>query len=271
MKVIILCGGMGTRFKEETEYKPKPMIEIGGKPILWHIMKIYAHYGFKDFLLCLGYKGQMIKQYFINYEIMNTDFTVELGTGNVATHNNHKETGWKVTLADTGEKTMTGARLKKVKKYIDDDLFMLTYGDGVIGIDIRVLLEFHESHGKIATVAGVRPASRFGELVVDGNQVLEFGEKPQVKEGFINGGFFVLDKRVFKYLSNRDDCIFEREPLENLASDGELMVYRHEGFWQCMDTYRDLQLLNNLWAGHEIEKELYFGGMTKGRVPWKVW
>lgn len=271
MKVIILCGGMGTRFKEETEYKPKPMIEIGGKPILWHIMKTYAHYGFKDFVLCLGYKGQMIKQYFLNYEMIDTDFTVELGNGNVTAHNNHKEIGWKVTLAETGEKTMTGARLKKVEKYIDDDLFMLTYGDGVADINIHALLEFHKSHGKIATVTGVRPASRFGELVVDGNQVLEFGEKPQVKEGLINGGFLVLDKRVFKYLSDRDDCIFEREPLEKLALDGELMVYKHEGFWQCMDTYRDLQLLINLWAGHEIEKELYFDGMTKGRAPWKVW
>ena len=271
MKAVILCGGMGTRFKEETEYKPKPMIEIGGKPILWHIMKIYSHYGFNDFVLCLGYKGHMIKQYFINYEKMSTDFTIELGSGNVKTHNNHNELDWSVTLAETGAKAMTGARLKKIEKYINDNLFLMTYGDGVADIDVRKLLKFHKSHGKLATVTGVRPQSRFGELVVEGNNVIEFGEKPQIKEGFINGGFFVLDKKVFNYIGDDEECIFEKEPLEKLALDRELMIYKHTGFWQCMDTYRDLQFLSNLWAGREIEKELYFDGLKIGRAPWKAW
>jgi glucose-1-phosphate cytidylyltransferase len=271
MKVVILCGGKGMRLREETEYKPKPLIEIGEKPILWHIMKIYAHYSFKDFVLCLGYKGKMIKDYFLNYETMNSDFTIELGSGNVKVHNSHQEQGWLITLADTGENAMTGARVKRIERYIDSNLFMLTYGDGVADINIPKLIEFHKSHGKIGTVTGIRPPSRFGELVVDGDQVLEFGEKPQIKEGFINGGFFVFDKRIFRYLEDNDDCILEKEPLENLALDGELVVYKHEGFWQCMDTSRDLQLLNNLWAGREIEKELHFNGIKSLGPPWKVW
>lgn len=258
-KVVILCGGMGTRLREETEYKPKPLVEIGGKPILWHIMKIYSSYGFKDFVLCLGYKGKMIKDYFANYETMNCDFTIDLGTRSIELHNKHEETDWRITLAETGEKAMTGARVKRIEKYIDGDKFMLTYGDGVSDIDISKLLEFHNSHRNIATITGVRPsASRFGELVLkDKDYVKEFTEKPQIKEGYINGGFFVLNKTVFSYLEDEDECSFEQEPLENLARDGELRVFKHEGFWQCMDTYRDSLMLNNLWI--------------KRRPPWKVW
>jgi glucose-1-phosphate cytidylyltransferase len=256
IRVVILCGGMGTRLKEETEFKPKPMVEIGGKPILWHIMKIYASYGFKDFVLCLGYKGEMIKQYFLNYEMMSCDITVELGSSNVKVHNSHQEQGWRIILADTGENALTGARVKRIEKYIDGDLFMLTYGDGVADIDIKKLLEFHKSHGKIGTVTGVHPSSRFGELVVESDQVKEFSEKPQIKEGFINGGFFVFNKKFFDYLNDDDSCVLEGEPLEHLASDGELMIWKHKGFWQCMDTYRDMMLLNDIW-GRE--------------APWKVW
>ena len=257
IKVVILCGGRGTRLKEETEYRPKPLVEIGEKPILWHIMKIYAHYGFKDFILCLGYKGELIKEYFINYETMNCDFTLALGSGNAKIHNSHQERGWSVTLADTGEYAMTGARIKRIEKYIDSNIFMLTYGDGLASIDIPNLLDFHKSHGKIGTVTGVRPPSRFGELIITENKVTEFSEKPQIKEGFINGGFFVFDKRLFGFLKDDDNCRLEKEPLENLALAGELMVYRHKGFWQCMDTYRDLLLLNKLCINQN--------------PPWKVW
>jgi len=271
IKVVILCGGMGTRLREETEYRPKPLVEIGGKPILWHIMKIYAYYGFKDFVLCLGYKGKMIKDYFLNYEIMNSDFTLKLESNDINFHNTYKEKDWVITFAETGKSAMTGARIKRIEKYIDTELFMLTYGDGVADINIKKLLEFHKSHGKIGTITGVNPSSRFGELVISGNQVKEFSEKPQVKNGFINGGFFIFDKRVFNYLEDNDDCTFEKKPLENLASDGELIIYRHKGFWQCMDTYRDLQLLNNLWSGQERGKELHFDSIKRMEPPWKVW
>jgi glucose-1-phosphate cytidylyltransferase len=248
MKVVILCGGLGTRIKEETEYRPKPMVEIGGKPILWHIMKIYAHYGFKDFVLCLGYKGEMIKNYFCNYEILNNDFTVELGNHNhIEIYNNHKERGWRVTLADTGETALKGSRIKKIEKYIDNDLFMLTYGDGVANINIQELLSFHKSHGRIGTVTGVRPPSRFGEMAIKGNRVISFIEKPQVSKGLINGGFFVLNRKIFNYLSEDDNCDFEMGPLEQLANNGELMEYEHKGEWACMDTYRDMEYLNKLW------------------------
>jgi len=258
MKVVILCGGRGTRLREETEYRPKPMVEIGGRPILWHIMKIYAHYGFKDFIICLGYKGNMIKQYFLNYEAMNNDFTVLLGNySDIWFHGNHSETGWHVTLADTGEEAQTGARVKKIDRYINGDLFMLTYGDGVANINIKELVEYHKSHGKIGTMTGVHPSSRFGELVVKDNKIVVFNEKPQVTEGLINGGFFVFNKEFFKYLKADDNCYLEKEPLENLAADGELMVYPYDGFWQCVDTYRELELLNNLWKSPN--------------PPWKVW
>ncbi len=258
MKVVILCGGMGTRLREETEFRPKPMIEIGTKPILWHIMKIYAQYGYTDFILCLGYKGWMIKEYFLNYEAMNNDFTIQLGSSNkIHFHSNHEENNWTITLADTGLTAITGARVKRIEKYINDDEFMLTYGDGVADIDINRLVEFHHRHGKIGTITGVRPPSRFGELLVDNSRVVEFSEKPRVSHGYINGGFFVFNRSIFNYLSSDDSCTLEREPLERLSRDGELMIHPHTGFWQCLDTYRDLRLLHGLW--------------NSGKVPWKIW
>ena len=258
VKVVILCGGQGMRIREETEFKPKPMIEIGNKPLLWHIMKHYAHYGFRDFVLCLGYKGEKIKQFFWEYEINNGDWTIELGEKDrIIFHDGHREQGWKVTLAETGLDSMTGSRIKQIEKYIDTDLFMLTYGDGVSDVNLQKLLEFHREHGKIGTVTGVRPPSRFGELIVDGNRVRDFSEKPQTSDGYVSGGFFVFDKRMFKYVSADPGCIFERAPLEQLSVDQELMVYTHTGFWQCMDTIRDMNYLNELW--------------NSGNAPWKVW
>ncbi|MDD5772141.1 MAG: glucose-1-phosphate cytidylyltransferase [bacterium] len=258
MKVVILCGGKGTRMKEETEFRPKPLVNIGGYPIIWHIMKIYAHYGFKDFVLCLGYKGNMIKEYFLNYEAMNNDFTVCLGAKNkIKFHSKHEEHNWNVTLVDTGEEAMTGARVKKVEKYIDTDLFMVTYGDGVADIDIRKLVNFHNSHGKIGTITGVHPSSRFGELIIKENKVSKFYEKPQVSQGLINGGFFVFKKEIFKYIKEDESCLLEKEPLETLAKESNLMAYLHLGFWQCVDTYRELEVLNDLWK--------------TPHPPWKVW
>lgn len=258
MKVVILCGGKGTRLREETEYRPKPMVQIGNRPVLWHIMKIYANYGFKDFVICLGYKGNMIKEYFLNYEMMNNDFTIQLGNRkNVEIHGNHHESDWNVTLADTGEESQTGTRVKKIEKYIDEDIFLMTYGDGVADINIKELVEFHKSHGKIGTMTGVHPSSRFGEFTMDGDRVVEFNEKPQTKEGLINGGFFVFNKEFFNYLSYDEDCILERKPLEDLAAEGELMLYNNTGFWQCVDTYRELEVMNRLWK--------------EGNAPWKVW
>jgi glucose-1-phosphate cytidylyltransferase len=257
-KVVILCGGLGTRLKEETEVKPKPMVEIGNKPILWHVMKIYAHYGFKDFILCLGYKGEVIKEYFLNYDILNSDFTIKLGPEKAVTiHNASEERGWSITLAETGNSALKGARLKRIEKYIKEDTFMVTYGDGVGNIDIRKLLDFHNRHGKIATVTGVRPPSLFGELVVKDNRALIFSEKPQTSAGLISGGFFVFNRKLFDYLTDDDNCDFEKGPLEKIAAEGELMVYVHDGPWICMDTYRDVVYLNNEWAS--------------GKAPWKVW
>lgn len=258
MKVVILCGGLGTRLREETEFRPKPMVEIGSKPILWHIMKIYAHYGFKEFILCLGYKGEMIKEYFYNYEVLNNDFTIELGDKkNIEICDNHTEKGWRVTLVDTGNKALKGARLKRIERYIDNDHFMVTYGDGIADIDIDALLKFHRSHGKLATVTGINPTSRFGELKTKGDQVESFSEKPETSSGLINGGFFVFNKGIFNYLSADDDCDFEIGPLEKVAREGQLMVYKHTGFWACMDTLRDMEHLNNLWAGY--------------KAAWKIW
>jgi glucose-1-phosphate cytidylyltransferase len=260
MKTVILCGGLGTRLREETEFRPKPMVNIGPRPILWHIMKLYAHYGFKDFVLCLGYKGEMIKEYFYNYEILNNDFTVELGNNRkISIHSNHNEKGWQITLADTGEKAYKGSRLKQIEKYIDGDQFMVTYGDGVANIDINALLAFHRSHGKIATVTGINPVSRFGELKIKGNMVESFSEKPEEgrDKGLINGGFFVFNTEIFDYLSTDDDCDLETCALENVARDSQLMVYRHNGFWVCMDTIRDVEYLNKLWSKKEAQ--------------WKVW
>lgn len=258
IRVVILCGGFGTRLREETEFRPKPLIEIGGKPILWHIMKIYAYYGFKNFILCLGYKGEMIKEYFLNYEAMNNDFTIQLGTKEkIEFHSNHAEGDWVVTLADTGLNSMTGARIKRIERYINDDTFMLTYGDGVGDINISKLYEFHLSRGKLATVTGVRPPSRFGELIVESGKLKKFSEKSQIHEGFINGGFFVFNRDVFNYLDDNEDCTLEREPLERLAEKGELEVYPHDKFWHCLDTYRDMHILEEEW--------------NKGRPAWKVW
>lgn len=257
MKVIVLCGGLGTRLREETEFRPKPLVEVGGRPILWHIMKLYAHAGFREFVLCLGYRGNMIKDYFLNYEAMNNDFTICLGKqSSVEFEELHDEQDFKVTLANTGMTTMTGGRLKRVKKYVDSDTFMMTYGDGVSDINIRCLLEFHKSHGKLATVTAVTPTSRYGILEADSvGRVLQFLEKPRTS-GFISAGFFVFERGVFDYLDG-DDCTLEHEPMERLAADGELMAFQHSGFFYSMDTYREYEYLNRLWAS--------------GEAPWKVW
>ena len=248
MKVVILCGGLGTRMREETEYRPKPMVEIGGKPILWHIMKTYAQHGFTEFVLCLGYKGEIVKEYFYHYEVLSNDFTVELGSPSaLRIHGNHNKMNWKVTLVDTGDHSLKGARLKKAEKYIDSDDFMVTYGDGVADIDIKDLLTFHRKHGKIGTLTGVRPPSRFGAVVVKEDKVVSFTEKPQVSEGLISGGFFVFNRKFFKYLSETDPLDLEFGALEVLAKDKQLMVYKHSGEWECMDTYRDMLYLNKLW------------------------
>jgi glucose-1-phosphate cytidylyltransferase len=258
VKVVILCGGLGTRIREETEFRPKPMVNIGGRPILWHIMKIFAHYGHNDFVLCLGYKGGMIKDYFYHYEMLNNDFTVELGNlREVTIHQGHAEAGWKVTMADTGEKALKGARLKKIERYIDTDPFIVTYGDSLADVDIENLLDFHSDHGKLATVTGINPTSRFGELKIEGDKVESFREKPQNSAEFINGGFFVFRKEIFEYLSAEDQCDLEVGALERMAGDGELMVYKHKGSWACMDTVRDMDYLNDLWAAN--------------RAFWKIW
>jgi len=259
VKVVILCGGRGVRFHEQTEQKPKPLIEIGGKPILWHIMKTYAYYGYKDFVLCLGYKSELIKKYFCDYQLASSDFTLHLGNENrIEVHTSHQEQGWTVTLAETGVEAMTGARIKRIEKYIDTELFMLTYGDAVARLNIKNLVDFHRAHGKTGTVTAVYPPSRFGELrLVEGNVVKEFKEKAPIRGDYINGGFFVFDHRIFNYVNDDDKCVFEREPLELLAKDRQLAAYAHDGYWQCMDTYRDWQLLNEDWEG--------------GHPSWKVW
>lgn len=260
MKVVILCGGLGTRLREETEYRPKPMVHIGNRPILWHIMKTYAYYGYNEFVLTLGYKGDIIKDYFLRYEAMNNDVTLELGKpDSVCMHNCHDEAGWKITLANTGEKTLKGGRLKRVEKYIQGDTFMLTYGDGVADVNIKELVDFHHSHGKMVTVTGVRPIARFGELMIQDDNVLSFREKPQITshEGVISGGFFVMNRQILDYLTEDEQCDFEHGPLETLAEKGELMVYKHDGFWYCMDTLRDVDALNKMWHTRQAD--------------WKVW
>ncbi|HCM38274.1 TPA: glucose-1-phosphate cytidylyltransferase [Patescibacteria group bacterium] len=247
MKVIIFCGGKGYRLREETEFRPKPLVEICGKPILWHIMKRYEKYGLTDFILCLGYKGEMIRQYFLNYLSTNNDVEIDIKSGGVTAYPHLKDNPpWKVTLVDTGQNAMTGARLKRVEKYIDTDFFMLTYGDGVANINLKQLLQFHKQHGKIGTVTGVHPYPRFGELIYERAVVKKFSEKPQSKDVIINGGFFVFNKKIFRYVTNSDSCTFEREPLEKLARDKELSYFRHTGFWHCLDTYRDMEHLNEL-------------------------
>ncbi|MBN1980137.1 MAG: glucose-1-phosphate cytidylyltransferase [Chitinivibrionales bacterium] len=255
MKVGILAGGLGSRLQEETTIRPKPMVEIGGYPILWHIMKIYAAYGFREFVLALGYKGKVIKDYFLNYRYQMSDFTIETGTGNITMHHRESE-NWTVHLLNTGLKTETGGRIKQIAQFIGNETFMLTYGDGVSNVDIQKLVKFHHAQKKLVTVTAVRPPARFGNIILTENFVSCFEEKPQAGEGWINGGFFVIEPAVAKYIVN-DSTIFEREPLENLAADGQLAAYRHDGFWQCMDTLRDVRLLESLWQ--------------KGQAEWRVW
>jgi glucose-1-phosphate cytidylyltransferase len=258
--IAILCGGKGTRLKEETEFRPKPMVMVGDRPMIWHIMKSYSSYGFNNFMLCLGYKGDMIREYFINYDWNHSDILLELGQQTI-THldNRHDEENWKIWLVNTGEETMTGGRLKRLENYLDksgSDIFMATYGDGVANIDLNKLLAYHQSHGKLATVSAVHPPSRFGDLQIENNLVTSFKEKPQTSEGWVNAGYMVLHKKVLDLIEN-DDTILEAEPLRTLAEKGELAVYHHNDFWQCMDTYRELELLKSLYA--------------TGEAPWKVW
>ncbi|MBD3314218.1 MAG: glucose-1-phosphate cytidylyltransferase [Chitinivibrionales bacterium] len=255
MKVAILAGGLGTRLAEETEVKPKPMVEIGGKPILWHIMKIYAHHGFTDFVVALGYKGEIIKKYMVDYVALSSDLTVNLRDGNVTRHDRH-DCDWSVQLIDTGLHTMTGGRIKRLAPYLGDRTFMLTWGDGVADVNIQDLLAFHRSHGKLATVTAVRPAARYGRLELRESMVAEFSEKPQTGEGWINGAFFVLEPRAIEYIDD-DGTMWEHAPLERLARDGQLMAYRHGSFWQCMDTLREKRILERYWES--------------GNAPWKVW
>ena len=248
--VVILCGGEGTRFREETQFRPKPLIPVGEHPVLWHVMKSYAAHGFTNFVLCLGYKGSMLREYFLNYETMTRDFTLTLGDGPPVFHDLTQAPGWRITFVDTGATTMTGARLKRVEKDISTEHFMVTYADGVADLDIGQLFRFHLEHGRIGTVTGVRPPSQFGELELDGVRVRKFSEKPQVTS-LINGGFFVFRRDFFLYLETNETCILEREPLERLAAEGELYAFRHDGFWQCLDTYKDQMYLNELWRlGH---------------------
>jgi glucose-1-phosphate cytidylyltransferase len=255
MKVVMLAGGLGTRLSEETALRPKPMVEIGGQPILWHIMKHYAHYGFTEFVCALGYKGEVVKRFFLDYALLSSGFTMDFATGDVQRHNKEIE-NWVVHLVDTGTQTLTGGRLKRLEPWLKDEPFMLTYGDGVSDVDLRDLLAFHRSHGRLATVTAVRPPARFGGLDFDGDLVTEFKEKPQIGEGWINGGFMVLEPGVFDYISG-DQTSFEAHTLEHLATERQLVAYRHDQFWQCMDTLRDVRLLEQLWQG--------------GEPPWKTW
>jgi glucose-1-phosphate cytidylyltransferase len=260
VKVVILAGGLGTRLSEETAFKPKPMVEIGERPILWHIMKGYSHHGIDDFVLCLGYKGWVIKEFFLNYHAMTSDLTVHLGQDRAPEHGGRPVAEkWNVALAETGEATQTGGRVTAVRPYLEgNEPFCLTYGDGVADVDIGELVRFHKQHGKIATVTAVRPPSRFGEMRMTADVVSEFNEKPQVAEGFINGGFFVFDAaRIWAYLGTDPMTLLEREPLQRLTADGELVAFRHTGFWQPMDTLREYHLLNDLW--------------NSGKAPWRSW
>ncbi|MGE5482648.1 MAG: glucose-1-phosphate cytidylyltransferase [Bacteroidota bacterium] len=255
MKTVILAGGLGSRLAEETTVRPKPMVEIGGRPILWHIMSIYASYGFNEFIVALGYKGEVIKDYFLNFYALNNDLTIDLGTGQTVIHDGNQPS-WKVHLVDTGLRTQTGGRIKRLAAWLGQETFMLTYGDGVADVDLKRLVDFHRSHGKLATVTAVRPPARFGGLRFDGDLVVQFVEKPQTGEGWINGGFFILEPGVLDYIEG-DETVWERGPLERLAADGQLVAYKHVGFWQPMDTLREKQLLEALWES--------------GEAPWKVW
>lgn len=256
MKTVILAGGLGTRLSEETTSRPKPMVEVGGRPILWHIMKLYSHYGVDEFIICCGHKGYSIKEYFINYFTHQSDITIDLKDNSTKIHKRRAEP-WTITLVDTGESTMTGGRLARVKEYVDDEeQFFFTYGDGVGNVDINASLKFHKAHGKLATLTAVRPPGRFGALEMEGNRVSSFVEKPSGDGGKINGGFFVLSPKVIELITG-DDCVWEQDPLKNLASQGELFSYQHDGFWQPMDTLREKEFLNELW--------------DSGQAPWKIW
>jgi glucose-1-phosphate cytidylyltransferase len=254
MKVVILAGGFGTRLAEETVVRPKPMVEIGGKPILWHIMKQYAYFGFNEFIIALGYKGETIKDFFMNYHFLSNSFTVNTKSGEIIEQSEVKD-NWIVHLIDTGLETMTGGRIKRLTKWLADETFMMTYGDGVSNLNLKDLLRFHRSHGKMATVTAIRPPARYGGLVFNGDKVMEFTEKPKIGEGWVSGGFFVLEPEVLEYIDG-DDTHWESEPLERLAKEGQLMGYRYEGFWQNMDTIRDLQYLRKLW--------------DEGKAAWKL-
>ena len=256
MKAVILAGGLGTRLREETEYRPKPMVEVGGRPIIWHIMKLLAHGGINDFVVCTGYRGDVIRDYFLNYEARMNDFTVHLGQReSIEYHDRHPEGDWKVTIAETGAETMTGGRVKRVERYVAGERVLVTYGDGLADVDIAALVAFHESHGRLATVTTVRPLSRFGvmDLGRDG-QVEQFREKP-ITDDYVNAGFFIFEPEVFSYLD--ESCVLEQGPLEALARERQLMAYRHDGFWQPMDTYREYTMLNQMWSDDD--------------APWKVW
>lgn len=258
MKAVILCGGKGTRMKEETEYRPKPLVDIGGKPILWHIMKLYSHYGINDFILCLGYKGYMIKQYLKDMLWMNNDCTIHVNktSTTIDYHIEDKEPeNWNITLIDTGMESLTGTRLKRIQKYVGEEDFFMTYGDGLSDINISALLDYHKQKGKVVTLTGVHPSSFFGVIEVENGIAKEFAEKPKISTT-INGGFMVMNKRVFDYIPD-ENCMFEEAPLKNISSDGELAVYNHEGFWTAIDTFKDIERVNNLW--------------NKGGKPWKVW
>lgn len=257
MKVVILCGGLGTRLREETEYRPKPMVPIGGRPILWHIMKYYAHFGHKEFILCLGYKGEVIKDYFRNYQWNTSDVTLKLGSNpGIRYHNSHEEDDWEVTLLDTGQETMTGGRLKRALDYVGDETFLLTYGDGVSNVDLNGVIASHQKTGASATLTAVVPAGRFGELTFEGSLVTGFHEKPAEVDAPINGGFFVMEPSIGQEIRD-DTTVLEREPLEALAKKKKLGFFRHDGFWQCMDTYREQQMLEGLW--------------NRGDAPWMIW
>jgi len=258
MDVVILCGGKGTRLSEETVLRPKPMVEIGGKPILWHIMKYYSYYGFNRFILTLGYKADWIKNYFYNYRSLNSDFTIKYSQNSEVTfHSTTCEDNWEITLVDTGLETLKGARIKRVEKYIESENFHLTYGDGICDVDLHKLTNFHESHNKLATVTAVRPPSRFGEMDIIGDVVKDFEEKPQLDKGFINGGFFILNKGIMKYLNENIDCDFEFGPMQQIAKENELRAFKHKGFWQCMDNIREKNYLKSL--------------VESGEGPWLKW
>ena len=258
MDVVILCGGKGTRLSEETMLKPKPMVEIGGKPILWHIMKYYNSFGYNRFILALGYKSDYIKEYFYNYKITNSDFTINLKPDSPAVfHNSAKESNWEITFIDTGLETLKGARIKRIEKYIKSDNFHLTYGDGVCNVNLKKLVAFHENHGKMATVTAVRPPSRFGEMLINGDDVIEFDEKSQMHTGYINGGFFVLNKKTMNYLDAHENCDFEFGPLQQIAKEKQFKAFKHNEFWQCMDNIRERDYLNKL--------------VDNGEAPWVKW